>query len=91
MRGDQSQSILTAQRARKGDKMSMTYQGSLIKELKDKLDNIRDDFKTWNAFPCNAPGNMMCADKERAKILAEIKKLEKAVKKEEAKGQKRGA
>ena len=48
-------------------------------KIADQLDDLRDAFKEWSAFPCNKLGNKKSADKERATMLKAINALEKKV------------
>jgi len=45
----------------------------------DDLDAMRDAFKTWDSFPCNAKGNTFSADKERDEMLAAMRALERGM------------
>lgn len=47
--------------------------------MQDKLDRLRDDFREWCAFPCNAIGASRQADQERQRFTKEIARLIKEV------------
>ena len=46
-------------------------------KIADQLDDLKDAFKEWSAFPCNKLGNLKSADKERATMLKAINTLER--------------
>jgi hypothetical protein len=45
-------------------------------KLYDKLDSLRDDYRTWAEFPCNRRGNSKSVDEVHAKFQREISDLQ---------------